>query len=145
TAFPGLDTRGRTLDVFRPPRRRSVRRGAIRYKGESAFMRLQIQPLSVGLALVFLAGTSLQPFSPGRTMAPAPVLAANVVEVKMVTTPDGASGTFKPANVTVKKGDILRFLTDGRTVHNVSFPPSENPGKANLPSLGPYLTTPGTS
>jgi plastocyanin len=80
--------------------------------------------------------------------APAPAAApaaaqGNVVEVHMVTTPDGASGRFEPANVTVKKGDTVRFITDGKTVHNVSFPPAENPGKSNLPpSPGPYLTTP---
>ena len=77
---------------------------------------------------------------------PAPAPAApqgNVVEVRMVTTPDGASGRFEPASVTVKKGDTLRFITDGKTVHNASFTPAENPGKSNLPpSPGPYLTTP---
>jgi plastocyanin len=43
----------------------------------------------------------------------------------------------------VKKGDTVRFITDGKTVHNASFPPAENAGKSNLPpSPGPYLTTP---
>jgi plastocyanin len=85
--------------------------------------------------------------APAATPAPAAAPATgNVVEVHMVTSANGASGTFEPANVTVKKGDTLRFITDGKTVHNVSFPPADNPGKTNLPpSPGTYLTTPNQS
>ena len=83
------------------------------------------------------------PAAPAVAPAAAPAAAqGNVVEVHMVTTPDGASGHFEPANVTVKKGDTVRFITDGKTVHNASFPPAENVGKSNLPPPGPYLTTP---
>jgi plastocyanin len=83
------------------------------------------------------------PAAPAVAPAPAPAAAqGNVVEVRMVTTPDGASGRFEPANVTVKKGDTVRFITDGKTVHNASFPPADNPGKSNLPPPGPFLTTP---
>ena len=85
------------------------------------------------------------PAAPAPAVAPAAAPAAaqgNVVEVHMVTTPDGASGHFEPANVTVKKGDTVRFITDGKTVHNASFPPADNAGKSNLPPPGPYLTTP---
>jgi plastocyanin len=86
------------------------------------------------------------PAAPAAAPAVAPAAAGNVVEVRMVTSADGASGTFEPANVTVKKGDTLRFITDGKTVHNASFQPAENPGKSNLPpSPGPYLTTPNQS
>jgi plastocyanin len=83
---------------------------------------------------------------PAAAPAPAPAAApaqGNVVEVHMVTSPDGASGHFEPASVSVKKGDTVRFITDGKTVHNVSFPPADNAGKTGLPpSPGPYLTTP---
>lgn len=81
------------------------------------------------------------------TAAPAAAPATgNVVEVHMVTSANGASGTFEPANVTVKKGDTVRFITDGKTVHNATFPPADNPGKTNLPQgPGPYLTTPNQS
>jgi plastocyanin len=84
------------------------------------------------------------PAAPAAAPATAPAAAqGNVVEVHMVTSPDGASGHFEPANVTVKKGDTVRFITDGKTVHNASFPPAENVGKSNLPpSPGPFLTTP---
>jgi plastocyanin len=81
--------------------------------------------------------------APAVAPAATPAAQGNVVEVHMVTSPDGASGHFEPANVTVKKGDTVRFITDGKTVHNVSFPPADNPGKSNLPpSPGTYLTTP---
>jgi plastocyanin len=83
------------------------------------------------------------PATPAVAPATPAAAAGNVVEVHMVTTPDGASGHFEPANVTVKKGDTVRFITDGKTVHNASFPPADNPGKSNLPpSPGTYLTTP---
>ena len=76
--------------------------------------------------------------------APAPAPTGNVIEVHMVTTPDGASGRFEPANVTAKKGDTVRFITDGKTMHNVSFlPPSENANKTGLPTApGTMLTMP---
>lgn len=85
---------------------------------------------------------------PAPTAAPAvaPAAQGNVIEVHMVTSADGASGKFEPASVTAKKGDTVRFITDGKTVHNVSFPPADNPGKTNLPaSPGTYLTTPNQS
>lgn len=82
---------------------------------------------------------------PAAAPAAAPAT-GNVVEVRMVTSANGATGTFEPANVTVKRGDTVRFITDGKTVHNASFPPAQNPGKTNLPpSPGPYLTTPNQS
>ena len=89
--------------------------------------------------------TSTAAAAPATAPAAAPAPAAaqgNVVEVRMVTSANGASGTFEPANVTVKKGDTVRFITDGKTVHNASFPPAENVGKSNLPGPGPFLTTP---
>lgn len=76
----------------------------------------------------------------------APAAQGNVVEVRMVTTQNGASGTFEPANVTVKKGDTVRFIAaDNLAAHNVSFPPAENAGKSNLPGPSPYITTAGAT
>ena len=79
------------------------------------------------------------------TAAPAPAPAAaqgQVHEVRMVS--EGTvSGVFEPANITVKKGDVIRFTTDGTAPHNVSFPPAENAGAANLPAAPQYLTTAG--
>lgn len=75
--------------------------------------------------------------------APAPAAQGTVHEVKMVTTQNGASGVFEPANLTVKKGDTVRWTTDGLAPHNVSFPAADNAGAANLPPMGTYLTTAG--
>lgn len=80
--------------------------------------------------------------APEAAPAAAPTT-GNVVEVHMVTTPDGASGHFEPANVTVKKGDTVRFITDGKVAHNVEFPPAENAGKSGLPAPSAYLTAAG--
>jgi len=91
------------------------------------------------------AAPAVPPAAPAAAPATAPAT-GNVAEVHMVTTPDGASGHFEPANVTVKKGDTVRFITDGKTVHNVSFPPADNAGKTGLPPQpGPYLTTPNAN
>jgi plastocyanin len=80
------------------------------------------------------------PASGGGT---APAAQGTVHEVKMVTTQNGASGVFEPANLTVKKGDTVRWTTDGLAPHNVSFPAADNAGAANLPAAGTYLTTAG--
>jgi plastocyanin len=66
-----------------------------------------------------------------------------VHEVRMVTTQGGASGTFEPANLTVKKGDVIRFTNDGGTAHNANFNTQQNSGKAGLPPATPFLTAAG--
>ena len=80
--------------------------------------------------------------APAAAPADAPAATGNVIEVHMVSTPDGASGHFEPANVTAKKGDTVRFITDGKAPHNVDFAAAENVGKSNLPAASQYLTAP---
>ena len=75
----------------------------------------------------------------------APVAQGTVHEVKMLSTNGGASGVFEPAEITVKKGDVIRFVTDGGSAHNVSFPAAENAGASNLPAASPYVTAAGQS
>jgi plastocyanin len=71
----------------------------------------------------------------------APAATGAVHEVRMVTTQGGASGVFEPANLTVKKGDVIRYINDGGAAHNANFQtPPENSGKANLPGSTPYLS-----
>ncbi|MBV9773807.1 MAG: hypothetical protein JO040_07650 [Gemmatimonadetes bacterium] len=78
-----------------------------------------------------------------QTPAAAPA-SGNVVEVHMKTTNGGASGVFEPAEVTAKKGDILRFISDGGAAHNADFANDpDNAGKAGLPGPTPFATTPG--
>lgn len=89
------------------------------------------------------AGETSAPAAAPAGEAAAPAAQGQVHEVKMVTTQGGASGVFEPAELTVKKGDRIHFVTDGGAQHNVSFPAAENPAGAALPPVGPYLTSPG--
>lgn len=99
----------------------------------------------VGLTLGLAACGSQEAKASGESSAASDMPAeapatGNVVEVKMVT--DGAGNYFDPATVTVKRGDVLRFvLVSG--VHNVSFPADKNPGAASLPEASPFLQLPG--
>jgi len=67
--------------------------------------------------------------------------AAHVVVVKMITTDEGDGGKFDPENVVVQAGDTVRFVTDGLSPHNVSFPAAQNVG-LHVPAAVPFLTTP---
>jgi len=62
-----------------------------------------------------------------------------VHEVGMVS---GRGELFEPADITVQRGDVVRFkLVSG--VHNASFPANKNPGGVTLPAATPYLQAPG--
>lgn len=100
-------------------------------------------------------GDQTETAAPGAaaTAEPAAAPAATPVEagatgqvhtVRMLTTQGGASGVFEPAEITVKKGDTVRWVQETTgAAHNVSFAPAINQGMANLPSQSPYLTTAG--
>jgi plastocyanin len=65
----------------------------------------------------------------------------NVVEVKMMSAP-GQGEVFEPADFTVKRGDVVRFvLVSG--VHNANFVANRNPSGVKLPATSPYLQAPG--
>ena len=65
----------------------------------------------------------------------------NVLEVEMKSNP-GMGEIFGPAELTVKRGDVVRFkLVSG--VHNASFPAAKNPAGVKLPATTPYLQAPG--
>lgn len=70
-----------------------------------------------------------------------------VIEVRMVTTQGGASGVFEPAQVTVRRGDVIRWVqADNGAAHNVSFRMAQgNPGGFQAPPDSPYYTTEGQS
>lgn len=70
-----------------------------------------------------------------------------VVEVRMVTTMNGASGVFEPQNITVKPGTTIRWvMADGQAAHNVSFTQAQgNPAGWTPPADSPYLTQAGQS
>lgn len=52
---------------------------------------------------------------------------------------------FRPEEVTLRRGDVLRFVLDGGVPHNVEFPRDRVPAGADLRGLwiGPYLMTRG--
>ncbi len=77
--------------------------------------------------------------APNTTATTAPAQ-GTVHTVRMTTTQGGASGTFEPANITVKKGDVIHYVSEGNAAHNVSFPADQNAGQSNLPPPSPYLT-----
>ncbi|WP_420127600.1 plastocyanin/azurin family copper-binding protein [Longimicrobium sp.] len=76
-----------------------------------------------------------------------PDAGGQVHEVKMVTTQGGASGEFQPKTLTVKKGDVIRWvMADGQAVHNVSFTMAQgNPGGFTPPADSPMYTQAGQS
>lgn len=86
---------------------------------------------------------------PSGSDAPAPppptaaAASGDTITIRMVTTQAGAAGQFEPAEVTAKPGDVLHFVSDGGAPHNLSFPPTENPGASGLPPAGTYLTSAG--
>jgi plastocyanin len=80
--------------------------------------------------------------TPAATTAPAaaPAGTGKTIEVKMVTTNGGAAGQFQPAEITAHPGDVLHFVTDGVTQHNVDFLATDNPAGAQLPQVSGYLS-----
>jgi plastocyanin len=84
---------------------------------------------------------------PAAAPAAAPAQAGATGQVHVVTmktTQGGATGVFEPAEVTVRKGDTVRWVQETTgAAHNVSFAPAINQGMSNLPAQSPYLTTAG--
>lgn len=63
-----------------------------------------------------------------------------VIEVRMVS--GGSGELFTPADLTAKRGDVIRFVLEAG-VHNVSFPADKNPAGVVLPKASAYLQIPG--
>lgn len=102
---------------------------------------------ALGCGLMAACGGTDAPAATGSAMqapaaeapAPAAVPTGNVVEVRMLS---GAGERFEPSTLTVRRGDVVRFVLESG-VHNVSFPANKNPGGITLPAPSPYLTSPG--
>ena len=78
------------------------------------------------------------PAASGGTSTPAPGGQVHVVE--MIT--DGTGNYFKPREINVKRGDVVRYtLTSG--VHNVDFFPDSNPTWRGAPIVSDMLQLPG--
>jgi plastocyanin len=98
--------------------------------------------------LLAACGGDAPPADSPATDAPAPAAAPSdlpprtgtIHTIEMIMDDDG--NYFKPAEVTAKPGDVLRYvLVSG--VHNVHFVADSNPGVRGLPPAGPMLQLPG--
>lgn len=92
--------------------------------------------------------TTTTPSTPAAPTTGAPVTpdaGGQVHEVRMVTTQGGASGVFEPAQINVRKGDVIRWtMADGQAVHNVSFSQGQNnPAGFTPPADSPMYTQQG--
>ncbi len=105
------------------------------------------------ISTMFLTGIVLAG-SLAATKMLVPDLDPTTHEVRMVQA--GDSYRFEPANLTIKKGDRVRFVTVSGEPHNVAFDPEAIPTEvasqlaANMsnrigPLAGPLLTKPGES
>jgi plastocyanin len=86
------------------------------------------------------AGASATSATPGGGAQPAAGGAVHTVE--MLTDPADGSNKFVPAELSVKQGDVIRYVLK-TGVHNVSFPADSNAGKNGLPAPGQMLQAPG--
>lgn len=83
-------------------------------------------------------GKSMQTEEARPAAAPAPT--GETITVQMIT--DEKGNYFEPAQITAKRGDVLRFtLVSG--VHNVNFNAERNPGISGLPAPSDLLQLPG--
>ena len=72
-----------------------------------------------------------------------PSTGGSVYEVRITTGADRAT-TFRPAVVTARRGDVIRFvLAGGGDGSGVSFPGQANPPDVPLPSPSPLMRQPG--
>jgi plastocyanin len=85
-------------------------------------------------------GASATAATPGGGAQPA--AGGSVHTVEMLTDPADGTNKFVPAELTVKQGDVIRYVLK-MGVHNVSFLPDSNPGKSGLPAPSPMLQAPG--
>ena len=108
-----------------------------------------IRKVAVAVSLSLLAGCAgseqkadtaavSAPLASGATATPAPGGQVHVVE--MIT--DGTGNYYKPKDLQVKRGDVVRYmLTMG--VHNVDFFPDSNPTWRGAPIVSDMLQLPG--
>jgi plastocyanin len=62
--------------------------------------------------------------------------------VREVVVGADAETRFEPAELTVHRGDVVRFVA-ANGVHDVHFPPERNPGAKGLPPASEYLLRDG--
>jgi plastocyanin len=78
--------------------------------------------------------------APSTPTEQTPDAGGKIDSVTMIT--DGTGNYFKPKDLTVHRGDVIRFVL-GVGVHNATFLADSNAGAAGLPPVGPLLQLPG--
>lgn len=77
--------------------------------------------------------------APADAAPAAPAPTGTVITIEMIT--DDSGNYFKPAEVTAKPGDVLKYvLVTG--VHNVHFLPDSTPGATGLPPASAFAQLP---
>ena len=109
-------------------------------------MRAMTMVAGVALALVACGKGGEKPADQTAAPAAAPAPTGETHEVAMDF--DGKKGTFTPAELTIKSGDVVRFVVKTGPPHNVAFSADSIPagaaevlGKAMAETMGP-LTGP---
>lgn len=84
---------------------------------------------------------------PGDTQVVVEPPPARELEVQIWTTQEGASGKFSPAELRVRRGDLVRFrMANGAAVHSVSFTHLQHDRRGvPLPPDSPMLVLEGQS
>ncbi|MDT8368776.1 MAG: plastocyanin/azurin family copper-binding protein [Longimicrobiales bacterium] len=99
--------------------------------------------MSVKRATILIALTTVLPcVAPVATTAAQKPDSVRVVEVKMIDK-STTEFAFNPSEVTVRVGDVVRFIQTGTMPHNVEFNESAEVATLEEVRIGPYLTQVG--
>lgn len=109
--------------------------------------RYCVEPAMLAAALGFAACGGKPAATSDNAAAPAAAGGAPAAPptgkiVTVVMTSDAVGNYFKPADLEVHRGDVIRY-TLGVGVHNVRFLADSNAGKQNLPAASDLLQLPG--
>ena len=105
-------------------------------------MRIARRVATAGLVIMAAAcGTGDAAQTSDASTVPSVEPTGTVIEVTMASV---GGEVFGPAEVSARRGDVLRFVLESG-VHNVSFPAEQNVAGVRLPDASPYLQVPGQS
>jgi plastocyanin len=85
-----------------------------------------------------LAAASAPALGQSATSAP-----PHLIVVKLVQKGGPMPYAFDPLQVTVQRGDTIRFLNDVAVMHNVHFKAHPSDAKIGTAAIGPYMTDRG--
>jgi plastocyanin len=103
-------------------------------------MRIARRAAAAGLMVIAAAcGTGDAAQTAGGKAVPTVEPTGVVHEVAMRSV---GGEVFGPAELTVQRGDVVRFVLESG-VHNVSFPADQNLAGVRLPEASPFLQIPG--